>query len=194
MQKIKAKTPSISETIKTEVVCPNDTNPMGLLQGGRLVEWMDIAAVVCAQTHAGKICVTASINNVDFNEVAKVGDIITISAKITRAFNTSMEIFVQSFAREVLVGKKYLISEAYFTFVALDENGKEIEIEGTELLARCLQHEIDHLHGKLFVDYLSALKRRSALAKWETFKGDYPGYIRKVVLEKRGAHHSEGEL
>jgi len=80
------------------------------------------------------------------------------------------------------------------TVRALDENGKEIEIEGTELLARCLQHEIDHLHGKLFVDYLSVLKRRSALAKWETFKGDYPGHIRKVVLEKRGAHHSEGEL
>lgn len=118
------KTPAASETIKTEVVCPNDTNPMGLLQGGRLVEWMDIAAAVCAQTHAGKICVTASINNVDFNEAAKVGDIITISAKITRAFNTSMEIFVQSFARKVLAGKKYLISEAYFTLVALDENGK----------------------------------------------------------------------
>ena len=77
---------------------------------------------------------------------------------------------------------------------ALDENGNEIEIEGKELLARCLQHEIDHLHGKLFVDYLSVLKRRAALAKWETFKADYPGYIRKVASEKRGAHHSEGEL
>ena len=77
---------------------------------------------------------------------------------------------------------------------ALDENANEIEIEGKELLARCLQHEIDHLHGKLFVDYLSVLKRRAALAKWETFKADYPGYIRKVASEKRGAHHSEGEL
>jgi peptide deformylase len=83
---------------------------------------------------------------------------------------------------------------ATVTVRALDENGNEIEIEGSELLARCLQHEIDHLHGKLFVDYLSVLKRRAALAKWETFKPDYPGYIRKVVLEKRGAHHSEGEL
>lgn len=97
---------------------------MGILQGGRLVEWMDIASAVCAQTHAGKICVTASINHVDFYEAAKVGDIITISAKITRAFNTSMEIFVQAFARKVLVGKKFLISEAYFTFVAIDEKGK----------------------------------------------------------------------
>ena len=117
------KPPSASETIKTEVVCPNDTNPMGILQGGKLVEWMDIAAAVCAQTHADKICVTASINQVDFNAAAKVGDIITICARITRTFNSSMEIFVQSFARKVLEGKKYLISEAFFTFVALDENG-----------------------------------------------------------------------
>jgi acyl-CoA hydrolase len=117
-----------SETIKTEVVCPNDANPMGLLQGGRLVEWMDIGAAVCAQTHSGKICVTASINQVDFNAAAKVGDIITIYARITRAFTTSMEIFVQSYARKVLAEKKYLISEAYFTFVALDEMGKASEV------------------------------------------------------------------
>jgi len=119
-----SKIPSDSEIIKTEVVCPNDANPMGILQGGRLVEWMDIGAAVCAQTHSGKICVTASINHVDFNAAAKVGDIISICARITRAFNSSMEIFVQSYARKVLDGKKYLISEAYFSFVALDENGK----------------------------------------------------------------------
>ncbi len=80
------------------------------------------------------------------------------------------------------------------TVRALDETGQEIEVGGSELLARCLQHEIDHLHGKLFVDYLSVLKRRAALAKWEKIKADYPGYVRKVILEKRGAHHSEGEL
>jgi peptide deformylase len=80
------------------------------------------------------------------------------------------------------------------TVRALDEKGHEIEIEGSELLARCLQHEIDHLHGKLFVDYLSVLKRRAAVARWEQVKADYPGYIRKVTSEKRGPHHSEGEL
>jgi acyl-CoA hydrolase len=122
------KKPSESETIKTEVVCPNDTNPMGILKGGRLVEWMDMAAAVCAQTHSGKICVTASINDVDFKEAANVGDIITINAKITKAFNTSMEIYVQAFARKVLAGKKLLISEAYFTFVALDEKGKAAKV------------------------------------------------------------------
>ena len=80
------------------------------------------------------------------------------------------------------------------TIRALDENGKEIEFHAMDMLARCLQHEIDHLHGKLFVDYLSMLKRKAALAKWETLKGDYPNYIRKVKLEKKGPHHSEGEL
>ena len=78
------KAPAISETVKTEVVCPNDTNPMGMLQGGRLVQWMDIAAAVCAEIHAEKICVTAMINKVDFKHPAFVGDIITIRAKITR--------------------------------------------------------------------------------------------------------------
>jgi acyl-CoA hydrolase len=103
MKVLNYKTPSDSETIKTEVICPNDTNPMGILLGGRLVEWMDIAAAVCAQIHAGKICVTACINRVDFTAVAKVGDIIT---RITRAFKTSMEIFVFAFAKTVLTWQK----------------------------------------------------------------------------------------
>ena len=77
---------------------------------------------------------------------------------------------------------------------ALNENGEQIEAEGTELLARCMQHEIDHLDGKLFIDYLSMLKRRSALSKWEKSKDDYPNCIRKVAQEIHGPHHSEGEL
>jgi peptide deformylase len=77
---------------------------------------------------------------------------------------------------------------------ALNEKGERVEAEGTELLARCMQHEIDHLDGKLFIDYLSMLKRRSALSKWEKIREDYPGFIRKVAQEKRGPHHSEGEL
>ena len=137
------KLSSASETIKTEVVCPNDSNPMGILQGGRLVEWMDIAAAVCAQTHAEKICVTASINQVDFNAAAKVGDIITIHAGITRAFNTSMEIYVKSFARKVVAGKKYLISEAYFTFVALDENGKATEVIAVKPVGSLMKAQYD---------------------------------------------------
>lgn len=77
---------------------------------------------------------------------------------------------------------------------AMNEEGETYEIEGAELLGRCLQHEIDHLDGKLFIDYLSVLKRRSVMSQWEKTKAGYPGFVRKVVLEAKGPHHSEGEL
>lgn len=71
---------------------------------------------------------------------------------------------------------------ATVTVRTINENGEAHEITATDLLGRCLQHEIDHLDGKLFIDYLSVLKRRSALSKWEDEKADYPNFIRKVIL------------
>jgi len=112
----------------TEVVYPNDTNPMGMLNGGRLVQWMDTASAVCAQTHAERIAATVSLDKVVFRSPAKIGDIITIKARITRAFNSSMEIFVQAWARKVLSRETKLINEAYFSFVALDEQAKPVAI------------------------------------------------------------------
>lgn len=123
LNKLKEKTPSMSETIMTEVVYPNDANPMGMLQGGRLVQWMDTASAICAQTHAGRIAVTASIDKVEFKNPAKVGDIISINAKVTGAFMRSIEVYVHASARKVISGEIYPISEAYFVFVALDDNG-----------------------------------------------------------------------
>jgi peptide deformylase len=72
---------------------------------------------------------------------------------------------------------------------ALDVDGEPFELEGTELLARCLQHEIDHLHGKLFVDYLSMLKRRAAMSQWEKLKKDFPG-SRRVLSAQEIAEHA----
>ena len=78
---------------------------------------------------------------------------------------------------------------------ALDIEGKPFEIEATELLGRCLQHEIDHLHGKLFVDYLSVLKRRSAMAKWTKEKDKYPGFVRHLESDPARLHeHPDEEL
>jgi peptide deformylase len=77
---------------------------------------------------------------------------------------------------------------------ALDREAREIEVEGHELLARCLQHEIDHLHGKLFIDHLSVLKRRAALDKWAKQKDRYPGYIRRLTEEEVAEHHRDEEL
>ena len=117
-----------SETIMTEIVFPNDTNPMGILQGGRLMHWMDIASAVCAQRHAERIAVTASIDKVYFKHPVHLGDILTIKAKITRAFNTSMEIYVEVWARKVKSAKTFLTNHAYFTFVAIDDNADPVAI------------------------------------------------------------------
>jgi peptide deformylase len=76
---------------------------------------------------------------------------------------------------------------------AMDIEGKTFEVEGHDLLSRCLQHEIDHLHGRLFIDYLSALKRRSAMGKWTKEKEKYPGNIRRLTASEVAAHHHRDE-
>ena len=80
------------------------------------------------------------------------------------------------------------------TIRAFDENGNQYEASANELLGRCFQHEIDHLDGRLFIDYLSPLKRRAVLAKWEKEKAGYPGNVRKVRSEEKGEHHHETEM
>ncbi|OLE16813.1 MAG: peptide deformylase [Gemmatimonas sp. 13_1_20CM_3_60_15] len=80
------------------------------------------------------------------------------------------------------------------TIRAMNENGEQYEATASELLGRCFQHEIDHLDGKLFLDYLSPLKRKAAMAKWESAKTEYPGFIRKVKAEVPGEHHHETEM
>ena len=128
MQTVELKSIMDSETIMTEIVFPNDTNPMGILQGGRLMHWMDIASAVCAQRHADRIAVTASIDKVYFRHPVYLGDILTIKARITRAFTTSMEIFVEVWARKVKSGETFLTNHAYFTFVAIDDNAVPVKI------------------------------------------------------------------
>ncbi|WP_276134288.1 acyl-CoA thioesterase [Polluticoccus soli] len=129
----KTKSTTESEVVMTEVVYPNDANPMGMLQGGRLVQWMDTASAVCAQTHAGRIAVTALLDKVVFKSPARVGDIITINAKLVAAFSTSMEVCVQAWARKVISGDKHPVCEAYFTFVALDGNAKPASVPKLKL-------------------------------------------------------------
>jgi peptide deformylase len=77
---------------------------------------------------------------------------------------------------------------------ALDRNGEPFEVRGTELLSRCLQHEIDHLHGKLFIDYLGVFKRRAALDKWSKLKERYPGNVRHLTEEEVAEHHHDEDL
>ena len=76
---------------------------------------------------------------------------------------------------------------------ALDRDGNSFEIDAEGLLARCLQHEIDHLDGRMFIDHLSVLRRKAALAKWATIKGKYPGYIRTLTADEVAGHHHRDE-
>ncbi len=107
----------------TEIVLPNDANTLGKLRGGKLIDWMDIAGEITAQRHAGMEAVTASIEEVRFQKSVDVGDIVTIEAYITRAFNTSMEIKIEVWS-EKPNRYKTKTNEAIFIYVAVDSEGK----------------------------------------------------------------------
>src|SRR5437773_1848569 len=117
-----SKKPSDSLTVMTEVVLPNDTNVFGNLMGGRLMYWMDIAAAIASQKHCNAPVVTASVDNISFQNPIKLGNTVHIEAKVTRAFNTSMEIFLRVWGEDHQQQYKYKSNEAYYTFVALDPN------------------------------------------------------------------------
>lgn len=110
--------------IMTELVLPNDTNTFGNLMGGRLMYWMDIASALAAMKHCGAPVVTASVDNISFESPIKLGNVVHIEARISRAFNTSMEVYMKVWGEDVLHQYKYKSNEAYYTFVALDPNGK----------------------------------------------------------------------
>jgi acyl-CoA hydrolase len=124
MMRMQAKSPSESLTIMTELVLPNDTNLFGNLMGGRLMYWMDIAAALSAQKHCNAPVVTASVDNISFENPIKLGNVVHIEAKITRAFNSSMEIHLKVWGEDLTQQYKYKSNEAYYTFVALDPNRK----------------------------------------------------------------------
>jgi acyl-CoA hydrolase len=118
------KHPQDTHVTMSELVLPNDTNTLGNLMGGRLMHWMDIAAAISAQKHCNCPVVTASVDNVSFNNPIKLGNVITIEARLTRAFNTSMEVYLRVYGEDLTAQYRYLTNEAYLTFVALDPNGK----------------------------------------------------------------------
>ena len=113
-----------SLTIMTEIVLPNDTNVFGNLMGGRLMYWMDIAAALAAQRHCNAPVVTASVDNISFENPIKLGNAVHIEAKVTRSFNTSMEVHLKVWGEDIMQQYKYKSNEAYYTFVALDPTGK----------------------------------------------------------------------
>lgn len=122
------KRASESHTIMTEMVLPNDTNTLNNLMGGRLLHFMDIAAAIAAQKHSNRIVVTASVDNVSFAEPIKLGNIVTMKAQVTRAFSSSMEVFIEVWAEDIPAGVRVSTNSAFYTFVAVDQSGRPIEV------------------------------------------------------------------
>lgn len=168
------RTAAASYTTMSELVLPNDANLLGNLMGGKLMYWMDIAAALAAQRHCNAVVVTASVDNISFNNPIKVGNILTIESKVTRSFNTSMEVFLRVWGEDLQAQDKYLSNEAYLTFVALGANGKPRKVP--ELIAET-EKEKEMFAG--------ALRRRQLrLILGGKMKPEEAGELKALFVEK----------
>ena len=124
---MKKNTAASSLSIMTEIVLPNDTNNLNNLFGGQLLSWMDRCAAISAHRHCRETVVTATVNHVSFKEAIPQGSIVTLEAKVSRAFRSSMEIFIDVFTEDKHGnGEKTKCNEAIYTFVAVDNNGSPL--------------------------------------------------------------------
>ncbi len=112
----------------TELVLPNDTNTLNNLMGGRLMHWMDIVSAVAAQKHSNRIVVTASVDNISFTHPIQLGNVVTLKAFVTRAFSSSMEVYIEAIAEDIPAKKRVESNSAFFTFVAVDQSGRPIDV------------------------------------------------------------------
>lgn len=126
------KYPSESLTILTDLVLPSETNPLNNLFGGELLARMDRAASIAARRHSRRITVTASVNHVAFNRSIPLGSVVTVEAKVSRAFNSSMEIFIDVWIEDRESGLRTKANEAIYTFVAVDEMGNPVQVPQLE--------------------------------------------------------------
>ena len=129
---MQAKFPSESLTILTDLVLPSETNPLNNLFGGELLARMDRAASISARRHSRRITVTASVNHVAFNKSIPLGSVVTVEAKVSRSFRTSMEIFIDVWVEDRESGNRSKANEAIYTFVAVDETGQPVEVPAIE--------------------------------------------------------------
>jgi acyl-CoA hydrolase len=142
----KSKFAKDSLVIMTEMVLPNDTNTLNNMMGGRMMHLMDIVSAIAAQRHSNRVVVTASVDNVSFSEPIRLGNVITLKAKVTRAFNSSMEVHIEVVKEDLSSGQKIKSNEAFFTFVAVDQLGNTINVP--ELIAET-QEEKEMYDGAL---------------------------------------------
>ena len=125
---MKAKNPKDSLTVLTDMVLPGETNPLNNLFGGELLARMDRACSISAQRHSREITVTASVNHVIFRKAVPVGSVVSIEAKVSRSFNSSMEIYADVWIEDLKTGKRTKVNEGIYTFVAVDKTGVPVKV------------------------------------------------------------------
>ncbi|MEZ4825815.1 MAG: acyl-CoA thioesterase [Bacteroidia bacterium] len=125
---MKSKKVSDTYTLKTELVLPNDTNNLGNLMGGTLLHWMDIISAISAQRASNRTVVTVSVDFVEFKESIPLGTIVILEARVTRTFNTSLEVRIDVSCESLQTGQRIVSNTAYYTFVAVDQSGSPIPV------------------------------------------------------------------
>lgn len=125
---MKARKAKESLAVATHHVLPNDTNNLNNLFGGRLLEWMDVIAAISAHRHCRRVVVTATVNNVSFASAIPYASIVTLEAKVSRAFSSSMEVYIDVYVEDPVSGEKQKSNEAIYTFVAVDQNGQPLPV------------------------------------------------------------------
>ncbi|MDE3056451.1 MAG: acyl-CoA thioesterase [Bacteroidota bacterium] len=110
----------------TQLVLPNDTNRLGNLLGGQLMHWIDLAAAIAASRHSKRVCVTASVDELNFLHPIRAGEVVILKASVNRVFRTSMEVGVKVFSENLLTGAVQHANSAYLTFVSIDDNGNPV--------------------------------------------------------------------
>jgi len=122
------RTPNDSLTVMTDMVLPSETNPISNMFGGELLARMDRAASIAARRHSRRIVATVSVNNVAFSKMIPLGSVVTIEAKVSRAFKSSMEVFMDVWIEDRESGERQKSNEGIYTFVAVDEMGQPVSV------------------------------------------------------------------
>lgn len=125
---MQAKNPKDSLTTLTDIVLPGETNALNNLFGGELLARMDRACSIAAQRHCRRITVTASVNHVAFTKAIPVGSVVTVEAKVSRAFKSSMEIYTDVWVEDRETGERTKVNEGIYTFVAVDRTGTPVKV------------------------------------------------------------------
>jgi acyl-CoA hydrolase len=117
-----------SQAERSEIIFPADSNALGNLFGGRLMQFIDLVGAVAAVRHCRAIVVTASMDHLDFVAPVHMGDLLILKASVNRAFRTSMEVGVRAMVEDARAGTLRHVSSAYLTYVAVDSEGNRVPV------------------------------------------------------------------